>query len=150
MTYISEDEELGWENASPLQPPLDFESEDVSGALEPLEPASRRPRGPVARRLYTSGSLVLDKEINDLIVRLADHLPGITGPVDQVDLDLTREIVTSAVKLLGQGAGRDELKLVNAALKELAYAFRVFKPYREQRKVSIFGSARIEPGEESY
>jgi uncharacterized protein (TIGR00730 family) len=40
--------------------------------------------------------------------------------------------------------------MVNASLKEFAYSFRVFKPYRWQRKVSIFGSARILPGEESY
>jgi uncharacterized protein (TIGR00730 family) len=40
--------------------------------------------------------------------------------------------------------------MVNASLKEFAYSFRVFAPYRDQRKVSIFGSARVEPGEASY
>ena len=150
MTYINEDEELGWENAGNWLPPLDFEAEEEGGAIEPLEPASRRARGPVSRRIYTTGSPELDKEINDLLVRLADHLPGIDGPIDPVDLDLTRELVTSAIRLVGQNASRDELKLVNAALKEFAYSFRVFKPYKGLRKVSIFGSARIEPGEESY
>ncbi len=58
--------------------------------------------------------------------------------------------MTSAIRLVGQRAGRDEIKMVNAALKEFAYAFRVFRPYKDQRKVSIFGSARIHPGEESY
>src|SRR5690606_15977709 len=81
---------------------------------------------------------------------LQDHLPGLEGPIDETDLNLIRELVTSAIRLVGQGASRDELKLVNAALKEFAYSFRVFKPYKAQRKVSIFGSARIEPGEESY
>ena len=150
MTQSNDEEEMIWENAGHWLPPLDFESEEAGGSIEPLEPASRRVRGPVSRRIYTTGSPVLDKEVQDLLDRLGDHLPGMEGPVDRVDLDLTRELVTSAIRLLGQGASRDELKMVNAALKEFAYAFRVFKPYKSLRKVSIFGSARIEPGEESY
>jgi uncharacterized protein (TIGR00730 family) len=150
MTYLNEEDELAWENSGRLFPPLDIEPDDAGGAIEPLEPASRRARGPVSRRVYTTGSRELDKEINDLLERLADHLPGLDAPIAPADLDLTRELVTSAIRLVGQGAGRDELKMVNAALKEFAYAFRVFRPYRDLRKVSIFGSARIEPGEESY
>src|SRR3990167_1196956 len=36
-----------------------------------------------------------------------------------------------------------DLKLVNAALKELRYAFSIFRPYRQVRKVATFGSARL-------
>jgi hypothetical protein len=150
MTYINEEEELIWENAGNWLPSLDFEAEDARGAIEPLEPASRRARGPVTRRVYTTGSPELDREIDELLAKLADHLPGLDGPIDPVDLGLTRELVTSAIRLVGQRASRDEMKMVNAALKEFAYSFRVFKPYKTQRKVSIFGSARIQPGEESY
>ena len=49
-----------------------------------------------------------------------------------------------------QQAQRAERKLVNAVVKEFAYSFRVFAPYRHLRKVSIFGSARVERGEEMY
>src|SRR5207253_9193573 len=35
------------------------------------------------------------------------------------------------------------LKIIHRSLKEMRYAFRVFKPYRHRRKVSIFGSARL-------
>jgi uncharacterized protein (TIGR00730 family) len=150
MTYINEDEELAWENAGIWVTPSELDLEEAGGSIEPLEPASRRARGPVSRRIYTTGSPVLDKEINDILVRLADHLPGLERAIAPADLDLTRELITSAIRLVGQGAGRDELKMVNAALKEFAYSFRVFKPYKDLRKVSIFGSARIEPGEESY
>jgi uncharacterized protein (TIGR00730 family) len=153
MTNPFDEEHLIWENAGYWLPPIDTEpeaGEEAPGALEPLEPASRRARGPVDRRIYTTGSPELDKEVEDILMRLADHLPGLEGTIDPIDLDLTRELVTSAIRLVGQHASRDELKMVNAALKEFAYSFRVFKPYRGQRKVSIFGSARILPGEESY
>ncbi len=34
------------------------------------------------------------------------------------------------------------MKIANAALKEMRYAFAVFEPYRSARKAAIFGSAR--------
>ena len=52
------------------------------------------------------------------------------------------ELVVTAIKLSGEAPQKGELMLLNAALKELRHAFRVFAPYRERRKVSIFGSAR--------
>jgi uncharacterized protein (TIGR00730 family) len=42
------------------------------------------------------------------------------------------------------------MKLINAAIKEFAYAFRVFKKWRQYRKVSIFGSARTAASEAVY
>jgi uncharacterized protein (TIGR00730 family) len=42
------------------------------------------------------------------------------------------------------------MKLVNAALKEFVYSFRVFKEYRGYRKVSIFGSARSTGDDPNY
>jgi uncharacterized protein (TIGR00730 family) len=71
-------------------------------------------------------------------------------PVDSADLELTREMITSTLRVVLQRANRAEMKMVNAALKEFAYSFRVFAPYRDQRKVSIFGSARVLPGDALY
>ena len=52
------------------------------------------------------------------------------------------ELVTTAIKLSAEAPLPGDLRLLNAALKELRHAFRVFAPYRDRRKVSIFGSAR--------
>lgn len=151
MTNPYEDDELSYEDATgDALPPLGPETEDEGGAIEPLEPASRRVRGPVSRRVYTTGNTKIDGQISALVGSLTDGLPSRDDLVDPADLDLVREMITSAVRLVSQRASRDELKLVNSALKEFAYSFRVFAPYREQRKVSIFGSARVEPGEDSY
>ena len=53
-----------------------------------------------------------------------------------------REMIETALKLLRDGTRLGDVKLLNAAQRELRYAFKVFAPYKETRKVSIFGSAR--------
>ncbi|MFA5093580.1 MAG: TIGR00730 family Rossman fold protein [Candidatus Omnitrophota bacterium] len=53
-----------------------------------------------------------------------------------------KEIITTAVKLGRESKDKGDLKLVNNVLKELRYSFRVFSPYRNIKKVIIFGSAR--------
>ena len=55
---------------------------------------------------------------------------------------LVREMLETCLKLLRDGARLGDVKLLNAALRELRYAFKVFAPYRDVRKVSVFGSAR--------
>jgi uncharacterized protein (TIGR00730 family) len=56
--------------------------------------------------------------------------------------DLIRTIKQYADKLLEDGATRGDVKIITRALRELRYAFKVFTPYRDRRKVTIFGSAR--------
>lgn len=58
------------------------------------------------------------------------------------DGDMIAEIVDNAMKLLRDKTSRGDIKLINKSFKELRYALKVFAPYRETRKVSIFGSAR--------
>ncbi|MDD5060595.1 MAG: TIGR00730 family Rossman fold protein, partial [Candidatus Omnitrophica bacterium] len=55
---------------------------------------------------------------------------------------LLKQIITTAVKLGRESNDKGDLKLVNNALKELRYSFRIFSPYRKHKKVIIFGSAR--------
>ena len=43
-----------------------------------------------------------------------------------------------------------DLKIANAALAEMAEAFRVFRPYRHVRKLTMFGSARTRPDDPVY
>jgi uncharacterized protein (TIGR00730 family) len=142
-------------NAQPNPPPdeeapEDERARDERGAIEPLEPESRRARGPVYRRIYTTGNAELDRQINDVVGALTYAQPGEEEYIDPADLELVREMLTASVRLVIQKASRAELKLVNAAVKEFAYAFRVFAPYRGLSKVSIFGSARVQPGEPEY
>ena len=66
------------------------------------------------------------------------------------DGDLVAEIVQTGLKLLRDNTNRGDLKLINKSLKEIRYALKVFAPYRDVRKVSIFGSARTPETDPDY
>ncbi len=59
--------------------------------------------------------------------------------------ELIDEIKATADKLAADKATRGDLKILSRALRELRYAFKVFTPYRRDRKVTVFGSARTQP-----
>ena len=42
------------------------------------------------------------------------------------------------------------MRVISTAVRELRYAFRLFKPYAEKRKVTIFGSSRTKLEEPEY
>jgi hypothetical protein len=56
-----------------------------------------------------------------------------------------QHLLTSVLKLAEDGASPGDLKITNTALKELRYSYKVFAPYRNVRKVTVFGSARTPP-----
>lgn len=66
------------------------------------------------------------------------------------DGDLVGEIVANAMKLLRDRTNRGDIKLIDKSFKELRYALKIFAPYRETRKVSIFGSARTLESHDDY
>jgi uncharacterized protein (TIGR00730 family) len=55
---------------------------------------------------------------------------------------LIQQMLITALKLHEDGSPVADLKITNTALKELRYSFKVFAPYRDVRKVTVFGSAR--------
>ncbi len=59
--------------------------------------------------------------------------------------DYVRQMLVTALGLLGDDSTTGDLKLLNAAMKELRHALRVFAPYAHVRKVAVFGSARTAP-----
>ena len=93
---------------------------------------ARRPR-------YRTGDPELDAAVNALVEQSGTDNP-----------DLIFELVVSAVRLARDRADRGDLKIANAALKEMRHAFHVFAPYRSERKLAIFGSARTEADDPLY
>ncbi|MDH5700377.1 MAG: TIGR00730 family Rossman fold protein, partial [Nitrospirota bacterium] len=73
-----------------------------------------------------------------------------TGPATDVRTALLKEMVGSVVKLRDLDTDVLDVKILHRALKELRYAFRVFRQYREVKKVSIFGSARTRVDDPNY
>jgi len=89
---------------------------------------------------YTVG----DPKGEQLIQELVDFCDN------PVASDLIREILTTVVKMGREHEDRGDFKLTSTTLKELRHSFRVFLPYRETRKVVIFGSARTEATNGNY
>lgn len=72
------------------------------------------------------------------------------GETDSLSGKIVRELMHTAVKLIRDDADEGELKLLSRSLKELRYALKVFRPYRQTPKVSIFGSARTLETDPAY
>jgi uncharacterized protein (TIGR00730 family) len=64
--------------------------------------------------------------------------------------DLIKEMIITALKLMEGQINRGDIKILNAALRELRYAFKLFAAYRHVRKVTVFGSARTQENDPAY
>ena len=89
---------------------------------------------------YSVGNPKAEQMIQDLV----DFCGNDVAP------DLIKEILTTVVKMGLEHKDRGDFKLTNNTLKELRHAYRIFMPYREKRKVVIFGSARTPESDPSY
>jgi hypothetical protein len=103
--------------------------------------AAARQRGPAGHsRLQSTGDADLDR----LIQGILDEL-HITSNRDQI-----HEMLAGVVRLAQGHPERLDLKIANAALREMREGFEVFAPYRQVRKVTMFGSARTLPTDPLY
>ncbi len=59
-------------------------------------------------------------------------------------------MIGSLADLAREGTSVGDLKIAQAALAEMTEAFRVFRPYRDIRKITMFGSARTKPDDLVY
>lgn len=64
--------------------------------------------------------------------------------------DLIDEMKLTLDKLVQDQASRADVKLLRTALKELRYAFKALSPYAQNRKVTVFGSARLSAEDPAY
>jgi len=60
------------------------------------------------------------------------------------------DIIENALKMLGDVQDTGDVRVIQTAVRELRYAFRIFAPYAHKRKVTIFGSARTGPDKLEY
>src|SRR3989454_10337121 len=79
-------------------------------------------------------------EANRRIDALLEHLR-----VPEATWRLYGEMLTTVLKMFEDGAAVGDLKIAHMALKEMRYGFKVFAPYRQVPKVTVFGSARTPP-----
>src|SRR2546421_12736581 len=87
--------------------------------------------------------------------QIHDHVAPPEGTHDEdrhaVGIEqLVQQLKETADKLIRDQANRGDVKLLSTAVKELRYAFKVFAAYRNRRKVTGFGSARLLPEHPAY
>ncbi|MGI8710292.1 MAG: LOG family protein, partial [Acidimicrobiales bacterium] len=70
--------------------------------------------------------------------------------VDGEDFSLVKEILATGLRLGQDPTERLDLKIAASALTEMRAAFRIFAPYRDVPKVTIFGSARTQASDPGY
>ena len=84
--------------------------------------------------------LALDAKIRELI-----QFKG--GGFNETEV---ADVIENALKLLTDVRDKGDVRVIQTAVRELRYAFRLFAPYNNKRKVTIFGSARTKPDKLEY
>ena len=95
-----------------------------------------------------SGMEIRFSQPNEKLDPLIDQLIGLVGSVHHPSM--VREMILAALKAGQENRERADLKLMTSTLKELRYTAKLFGQYRNVRKVTIFGSARVAPECVSY
>ncbi len=89
---------------------------------------------------YKTGNPSIDREIEKLSKRYSTPFTR----------EYFNQLFTTVIKLHLDKADERDLYLANVTLKELRHIFRTFSPYRDVRKVVIFGSHRSLPKSKEY
>src|SRR6266513_2949159 len=92
------------------------------------------------RTRYRTGDPEIDERLTALLDAVGVH----------ADRDQLLEILTTVALLADDETDRLNLKITNSALREMRLAFKVFEPYHDIPKVTIFGSARTLPDDPLY
>ena len=85
-----------------------------------------------------------DPELKRRIQELIDYKGG------GYNEESVADIIESALKILTDIKDSGDVRVIQTAIRELRYAFRMFAPYSHARKVTIFGSARTQPTRTEY
>lgn len=88
-------------------------------------------------------------EKTEIDLKSADFVTPIEQLIEQTGGDpndqagrLVREMIQNALRLVRDETDLWQVKVMSLALREMRHAFKVFEPYADTRKISVFGSAR--------
>ena len=86
----------------------------------------------------------MDPELKRRIQELIDYKGG------GFNQESVADIIENALKLLKDVQDSGDVRVIQTALRELRFAFKLFAPYAHVRKVTMFGSARTQPTRPEY
>lgn len=85
--------------------------------------------------------------INQLIEELIQKSGGNPGGFEG---ELIKQMIQTSLRLITDQHNTAQLKLINRALKEIRYAYRIFNKYPSKKRLSIFGSSRTPEDHPDY
>jgi len=90
--------------------------------------------------------------VEDEIAAQVDVFLSSVAQSDRPELDKRQilRLITAATNLVSGDASSLDVKIASMALREMTQAFEMFAPFREVKKVTIFGSARTTPDNPIY
>ena len=92
-----------------------------------------------------------EQSITEFRARREQAIAAFAGEfLDGENQDLYQDMLVTLCRLARDGAGRGDVKLIHKALAELRYGLKVFAPYRETRKITMYGSSRTPEGHPDY
>jgi uncharacterized protein (TIGR00730 family) len=87
---------------------------------------------------------------SSLLERVETFLREVRPDASEPTAQYVRELLVTAIRLLEDRTPIADVRLMNAALRELRYAFRTFARFRGVRKVTVFGSSRTVETDPAY
>ena len=91
-------------------------------------------------KMHSAGSEELDAELAELAAaHCGKHNP-----------DTVRQMLCTTLRATASGIEEHDLEMMNRTLYEMLAADKMFMPYRNVRKITCFGSARIAPEDPAY
>jgi uncharacterized protein (TIGR00730 family) len=101
------------------------------------------------RQANLGGMMKSDKAVSDpeLQRRIRELIAFRGGGHNEANV---ADIIESALKILTDVEDSGDVRVIQTAIRELRYSFRLFAPYATVRKVTIFGSARTQPSKMEY
>ncbi len=82
--------------------------------------------------------------------KIHDLVRSFGGDPESFAGEMIAQLIQTSLRLIPDGHDTGQLKLLNRALKDMRYAYRVFNRYRGRRKIAIFGSARTPEDHPDY
>ena len=97
-----------------------------------------------------AGNVQTQTDIQRRIKRQADIDSFAEAHLPDPNQDIFKDMLITICRLARDGADRGDVKLLHKAFGELRYAMKVFAPYGDIRKITIFGSSRTPEDNPDY
>ncbi|NBV41865.1 LOG family protein [bacterium] len=92
----------------------------------------------------------MDISKQDVEEKISQLIADLGQMVDSPHQNQLRNMIQTLVRIVEFNPDFHDINIIQNTLRELLHSYRVFLPYRDTRKVCLFGSARTKPSHPAY